>query len=180
MPIDGNYLGAGAGFDGEGVAVPIPDNPGAAKWCAARVRADPQGFVVLGWPVCVGTDRQSREQVVSPLLIGDARVFRGDNGEWRCERAEPAQGLVDASDEWHEVHRQVQAVHDAREERQFVQTEMQSLEDQLARAPLSVGVPDGWTVVRFSGRRIKHRLDDCVGEIIDLLPPQIQTRRGAG
>ena len=29
----------------------------------------------------------------------------------------------------------------------------------------------GWTVVRFSGRRIAHRLDECVGEVIDLLIP---------
>ena len=27
----------------------------------------------------------------------------------------------------------------------------------------------GWTVVRFSGRRIKHRLDECVREVLDLL-----------
>ena len=85
--IGGNYLEAGAGFAEEGVAVPIPDNPGAAKWCSTRVRDDPQGLVVLGWPVCVGTEQQSRELVVSPLLVGDARVFRSDSGEWRCERA---------------------------------------------------------------------------------------------
>ena len=24
---------------------------------------------------------------MSPLLVGDARVFQGDSGEWRCERA---------------------------------------------------------------------------------------------
>ena len=30
----------------------------------------------------------------------------------------------------------------------------------------------GWTVVRFSGRRIAHRLDECVGEVIDLLAPE--------
>ena len=27
----------------------------------------------------------------------------------------------------------------------------------------------GWSVVRFSGRRIRHRLDDCVREVVDLL-----------
>ena len=87
MRIGGDYLEAGAGFAEEGVAVPIPDNPGAAQWCATRVRDDPQGSAVLGWPVCVGTERHSRELVVSPLLIGDARVFRSDSGKWRCERA---------------------------------------------------------------------------------------------
>lgn len=30
----------------------------------------------------------------------------------------------------------------------------------------------GWTVVRFSGRRIKHRLDECVREVLGLLPPE--------
>ena len=29
----------------------------------------------------------------------------------------------------------------------------------------------GWTVVRFSGRRIMHRLDECVGEVRELLEP---------
>ena len=87
MRIGGNYLEAGAGFAEEGVAVPILDNPATAKWCATRVRDDPQGLVVLGWPVCVGKEGQSRELVVSPLLVGDARVFRSDNGEWHCERA---------------------------------------------------------------------------------------------
>ena len=62
-----------------------------------------------------------------------------------AERAEPAQGLVDASDQWHQVHRQVQAVHDAREERQLVLQEMQSLESRLAGAPLPAGVPAGLT-----------------------------------
>ncbi len=85
--IGGNYLEAGAGFAEEGAAVPIPDSPDAAKWCANRVRDDPQGLVALGWPVCVGPEPQSRELSVSPLLVGDARVFRGDGGEWRCERA---------------------------------------------------------------------------------------------
>ena len=28
-----------------------------------------------------------------------------------------------------------------------------------------------WTVVRFSGRRIEHRLDECVREVVDLLVP---------
>ena len=78
---------AGAGFAEEGPGVPIPDNPDTAKWCTKRLRDDPQGLAALGWPVCVGTERQSRELVVSPLLVGDARVFRGDSGEWRCERA---------------------------------------------------------------------------------------------
>ena len=88
VPIGGNYyLEAHAGFAEEGVAVPIPNNPAAAKWCAARVRDNPEGLVVLGWPVCVGTEPQSRELRVSPLLVGDARVFRSDSGEWRCERA---------------------------------------------------------------------------------------------
>ena len=27
----------------------------------------------------------------------------------------------------------------------------------------------GWAVVRFSGRRIKYRLDECVREVVDLL-----------
>ena len=27
----------------------------------------------------------------------------------------------------------------------------------------------GWTVIRFSGRRIEHRLDDCVREVVDLV-----------
>ena len=88
VPIGGNYyLEAGAGFAEKGVAVPIPNNPAAAKWCADRVRDNPEGLVVLGWPVCVGTEPQSRELRVSPLLVGDARVFRSDSGEWRCERA---------------------------------------------------------------------------------------------
>ena len=42
-------------------------------------------------------------------------------------------------------HRQVQAVHDAREERQLVLQEMQSLESRLAGAPLPAGVPAGLT-----------------------------------
>lgn len=83
----GEYLQAGAGFFEEGIGVPIPDNPETAKWCAKRLRDDPQGLAALGWPVCVGTEQQSRELVVSPLLVGDTRVFRGDSGEWRCERA---------------------------------------------------------------------------------------------
>ena len=87
LRIDGNYLEAGAGFAEEGVAVPIPDNPDTAKWCASRLRDDPQGLVALGWPVCVGADPQSRELSISPLLVGDARVFQGDAGRWRCERA---------------------------------------------------------------------------------------------
>ena len=57
-----------------------------AKWCGKRLRDDPQGSVALGWPVCVGPDPQSREPSVSPLLLGDARVFREDEGGWRCER----------------------------------------------------------------------------------------------
>ena len=87
LRIGGDYIEAGAGFAEEGVAVPIPDNPATAKWCATRVRDDPQGLVVLGWPVCVGAERQTRELVVSPLLVGDARVFQSDSGEWCCERA---------------------------------------------------------------------------------------------
>ena len=43
--------------------------------------------MALGWPVCVGRDPQSRELSVSPLLVGDARVYQGDGGGWRCERA---------------------------------------------------------------------------------------------
>ena len=35
----------------------------------------------------------------------------------------------------------------------------------------------GWAVVRFSGRRIMHRLDECVLEVVDLLVPG---RSGAG
>ena len=87
LRIDGNYLEARASFVEEGAAVSIPDNPGAAKWCANRLRDDPQGLVALGWPVCVGPEPQSRELSVSPLLVGDARVFQGDSGGWRCERA---------------------------------------------------------------------------------------------
>ena len=87
LRIDGNYLEARASFVEEGAAVSIPDNPGAAKWCANRLRDDPQGLVALGWPVCVGPEPQSRELSVSPLLVGDARVFQGDSGMWRCERA---------------------------------------------------------------------------------------------
>ena len=37
------------------------------------------------------------------------------------------------------------SVHDAREERQLVLQEMQSLEARLANAPLPAGVPDGLT-----------------------------------
>ena len=85
--IGGDYLEGGAGFVEEGTAVPIPDSPGTAKWCAKRLRDDPQGLVALGWPVCVGPDPQTREPSVSPLLVGDARVLRGDGDEWRCERA---------------------------------------------------------------------------------------------
>ena len=85
--IGGDYLEAGAGFTEEGTAVPIEDGPGAAKWCARRLRDDPRGLVTLGWPVCVGPDPQSRELSVSPLLVGEARVFQGDSGEWGCERA---------------------------------------------------------------------------------------------
>ena len=87
MRIGGDYLEAGAGFVEEGAAVPIPDSPDTAKWCARRLRDDPQGSVALGWPVCIGPDPQSRELSVSPLLLGDARVLRGDDGTWRCERA---------------------------------------------------------------------------------------------
>ena len=72
LRIDGNYLEARASFVEEGAAVSIPDNPGAAKWCANRLRDDPQGLVALGWPVCVGPEPQSRELSVSPLLVGDA------------------------------------------------------------------------------------------------------------
>ena len=85
--IGGGYLEAGAGLTEEGTAVPIPDGLDTAKWCAKRLRDDPQGSVTLGWPVCVGRDPQSRELSVSPLLVGDARVFHGDGGGWRCERA---------------------------------------------------------------------------------------------
>jgi len=42
------YLEAGAGFAEEGIAVPIPDTPGTARWCAKRLRDDPQGLVALG------------------------------------------------------------------------------------------------------------------------------------
>ena len=84
--IDGNYLEAGAGFAEEGTTVPIPDSPDAAKWCSNRLRDDPQGFVAHGWPVCVGPEPTSRELSISPLLVGDARVFQSD-GVWRCERA---------------------------------------------------------------------------------------------
>ena len=62
-----------------------------------------------------------------------------------AERAEPAQGLVEASDQWHQIHRQVQAVHNARKERQLVLQKMQSLEGRLANAPRPAGVPDGLT-----------------------------------
>ncbi len=104
--IGGDYLEAGAGFAEEGTAVPIPDSPGTAKWGAKRLRDDPQGSVALGWPVCVGPDPQSRELSVSPLLVGDARVFQDDGGGWRCERAgggvdlnSPALRLLGFSDE---------------------------------------------------------------------------------
>ena len=97
LRIDGNYLEAGAGFVDEGAAVPIPDNPAAAKWCANRLRDDPQGSVVLGWPVCVGPEPQSRELSVSPLLVGDARVFQDDSRSWRCERASGGVDLNPAS-----------------------------------------------------------------------------------
>ncbi len=85
--IGGNYLEAGAGFAEEGTAVPIADDSSAAKWCSNRLRDDPQGLVALGWPVCVGLEPQSRELSISPLLVGDARVFQGDGDVWRCERA---------------------------------------------------------------------------------------------
>ena len=85
--IGGNYLEASAGFAEEGVAVPIPDGAGTAKWCANRLRDDPKGLVTLGWPVCVGPDPQSRQLSVSPLLVGDARVSHSGDGGWRCERA---------------------------------------------------------------------------------------------
>ena len=35
----------------------------------------------------------------------------------------------------------------------------------------------GWTVVRFSGRRIAHRLDECVSEVVDLLVPESGPKR---
>ena len=61
-----------------------------------------------------------------------------------AERAEPAQGLVDASDQWHRVHPRVRAVHEAREEHLLTLREMQSLE---ARRHATVGGrsrrPDG-------------------------------------
>ncbi len=82
-----DYLEAGAGLAEEGTAVPIPDDPETAKWCAKRLRDDPQGLAALGWPVCVGPEPVTRELSVSPLLVGDARVFRGGSGEWCCERA---------------------------------------------------------------------------------------------
>ncbi len=81
------YLEAGAGFLEEGTAVPILDSPGTAQWCVKRLRDDSQGLVALGWPVCVGPEPRSRELSVSPLLVGDARVFRADSGEYCCERA---------------------------------------------------------------------------------------------
>lgn len=59
-----------------------------------------------------------------------------------AERAEPAQGLVDANDEWHRVVRGVRGVHQAREERLLTLDKMQSLESRLASAPLAEGVPD--------------------------------------
>ena len=52
-----------------------------------------------------------------------------------AERAEPAQGLVEASDEWRRVHRRVRAVHEAREERLLTLQEMESLEGRLASTP---------------------------------------------
>ena len=85
--IGGNYLEARAGFVEEGAVVPIPNGPDGAKWCAKRVRDDPEGIVVIGWPVCVGLERDSRELSLSPLLVGDARVIRHDDGGWQCERA---------------------------------------------------------------------------------------------
>lgn len=87
LRIGGNYLEAGASFAEEGTAVPIADTPGVAKWCSNRLRDDPQGLVALGWPVCVGPEPQSRELSISPLLVGDARVFQRGGGVWRCERA---------------------------------------------------------------------------------------------
>ena len=87
LRIGGNYLEADAGFTEEGQTVPITDSPDAAKWCANRLRDDPRGMVAHGWPVCLGVEPTSRELSLSPLLVGDARVFRSDGGEWRCERA---------------------------------------------------------------------------------------------
>ncbi len=87
LPLGGNYVEAGAGFMEAGTGVPIADDPDVATWCAKRSRDDPDGTVALGWPVCVGRDRQSRRLSAAPLLIGDARVVRADGDAWRCERA---------------------------------------------------------------------------------------------
>lgn len=85
--IEGDYLEAGAGFTEEGAGVPIADSEDAAKWCARRLKSDREGLVAHGWPICVGPDPVSSKQSVSPLLVGDARVFQGDGGKWLCERA---------------------------------------------------------------------------------------------
>ena len=106
VPIGGDYLEAGAGFTEEGSSVPISDSLGASKWCAKRMRDDPRGLVTLGWPVCLGSDPQSRETSVSPLLVGDARVLKAADDGWLCERAgggvdlnSAALGLLGFSDE---------------------------------------------------------------------------------
>ena len=90
-----------------------------------------------------------------------------------AERAEPAQGLVDANDEWRRTRQRVRAVHEMRDKRHVVLQEMQSLEARLARSPLPDGVPEGLTADAVANAV------DKVKEALGLLdaPRQLQTLR---
>lgn len=87
VSVAGDYVEVDAGFVEEGIAVPIPEDTDTIKWCRKRLRDDPDGVVSHGWPVCVGLEPRSRELSLSPLLVGDVRVFAGPDGRWGCERA---------------------------------------------------------------------------------------------
>lgn len=176
--IGGDYLEAGAGFTEEGSSVPIPDSLGTSKWCAKRMRDDPRGLVTLGWPVCVGSDPQSREKSLSPLLVGDARVLKASDGGWHCERAgggvdlnSAALGLLGFSDEDRMVVETAIAKSVAVDEakgrreratailRELVEHGVEGLEDIGASPP-----------VRIDG----HRRDGVVNAAV-LLPPATNT-----
>ena len=176
--IGSDYLEAGAGFIEEGSSVPIPHSLGTSKWCAKRMRDDPRGLVTLGWPLCLGSDPQSREKTLSPLLVGEARILEASEGGWRCERAgggvdlnSAALGLLGFSNEDRMAIETAMAKSVAVDEakgrrerarailRELVEHGVEGLEDIGASPP-----------VRIDG----HRRDGVVNAAV-LLPPATNT-----
>lgn len=85
-------------------AIRLPDTPKSNRWCETNRKENPESLI-LGWPICVGQDRDSWTTVISPLLIVETRLKEVD-GSWRCERTgrgielnSSALGLLGVSDD---------------------------------------------------------------------------------